>query len=88
MFTPRAYAAMAVAGLLLVLSGALWSSHRTVVTLRGKLAAAESATRNCTDAARKSAQIAADQAQACGVEGSSAFTRGVAVGKAICAARR
>jgi len=95
MLTLRAYMALAGIGLVVALALTLiaWGRERGVsADLRDDLATANRQHSEQLKAAReqgvRNGAVAAAQAQACGVEGSAAFDRGVQVGMAVCAARR
>lgn len=86
---------LALVGLVVALALTLiaWGRERGVsADLRDDLATANRQHTEQLKAAReqgvRNGAVATAQAQACGVEGSAAFDRGVQVGMAVCAARR
>lgn len=87
MLTARAYLALAGIGVVVALALTIiaWSRERDVSAgLRRDLVAAHTQYRELS--ARNDA-LAQQQAVTCGVEGSTAFDRGVQVGVAVCEAR-
>jgi hypothetical protein len=92
MLTARAYIALAVLVALALVSWA-WLHERDVSAgLRRDLEVAaqqrEADVQAVRDAQARASAEAGRAAQACGLEGSAAFNRGVEVGRAVCEARR